>query len=113
MHELSLAESLIATVEKTAQNARAQRVKTIRLALGALAHVDAQTLLFCCALVARDGVAAGATYEVTTLAVHACCSACNQAVELHSLAQSCPQCGSHLSVPGGGDEMRIVEIVID
>ncbi|BEV70865.1 MULTISPECIES: hydrogenase maturation nickel metallochaperone HypA [unclassified Paludibacterium] len=112
MHELMLAESVVRIVEQTASRAGASKVTRVRLALGALAHVDADALLYCCQLVARDGPAAGAEYEVERPPAEAWCANCLQLVSPVALAAPCPQCGGFQLDIRAGEEMQVLEIAV-
>ncbi|MBV8047149.1 MAG: hydrogenase maturation nickel metallochaperone HypA [Paludibacterium sp.] len=112
MHELMLAESVVRLVEDTARQAGAKRVTRVRLALGALAHVDPDALLYCCELVARDGVAAGAVYEVDRPAAEAWCANCLRIVVPAAAGASCPDCGGFELDIRAGEEMRVIDIAV-
>lgn len=67
MHEMSLAEGVLQIVETTAAEAGCERVKEIRLEIGALAGVEVEALRFCMDAVLRNGPAEGAAvvFEIT------------------------------------------------
>lgn len=112
MHELMLAESVLQIVERTARQAGAKRVTRVRLALGALAHVDADALLYCCQLVARDGPAAAAEYQVESRPAEAWCANCLQLVTPVALGAPCPGCGGFALEIRAGEEMQVLEIAV-
>jgi hydrogenase nickel incorporation protein HypA/HybF len=112
MHELTMAESVISMVESAARQAQAQRVIRVRLALGMLAHVEPDTLLYCCELVGRDGVAAGAIFEIERTPAAAWCNVCLKTVALGAIGAPCPECGGYQLNITAGDEMRVVEIAV-
>ncbi|TDR79645.1 hydrogenase maturation nickel metallochaperone HypA [Paludibacterium purpuratum] len=112
MHELMLAESVVRLVESTARQAGAERVTRVRLALGALAHVDPDALLYCCELVARDGPAAGAVYEVERPPAVAWCANCLTEVTPPAVGAPCPGCGGFQLDIRAGEEMRVIDIAV-
>jgi hydrogenase nickel incorporation protein HypA/HybF len=112
MHELTLAESVVRLVENAARQAGAARVTRVRLALGALAHVDSDALLYCCQLVARDGVAAHAVYEVERPPAEAWCANCLRTVQPEAVGAPCPECGDFRLEIRAGEEMRVIEIAV-
>ncbi|MCS6773263.1 MAG: hydrogenase maturation nickel metallochaperone HypA, partial [Thermoflexales bacterium] len=61
MHELSIALSLVESVESAARQAGAQRVTRIQLQLGALSGVVKEALLFSYDIAAQGTLAEGAT----------------------------------------------------
>jgi len=113
MHELTLAERAVALAEEVARRADARRITRIRLAIGALAHVDADTLTYCCGLVARDTLAEGAEITTERVAGQAWCANCKQQVALSHAADACPHCGGHGLEITDGDQMRILDISIE
>ncbi|TJZ74219.1 hydrogenase maturation nickel metallochaperone HypA [Chitiniphilus eburneus] len=112
MHELSLAENVIRIVEAAAQQARARRISRVRLGVGALAHVEAETLQFCCGLAARQTMLADAVFEVERMPGRAHCNGCGQDVALERIGLPCPQCGGFDLLVTAGEEMQVLEIVV-
>lgn len=113
MHELSLAERVIGIVEGAARKAGARRVTRIALAIGALAHVEAETLQYCCEVVSRGTLAEGARIEVERTPGRAWCEACQAEVELEQLGMPCTTCGGFRLKVTDGDQMRVVDVVIE
>ena len=58
MHEMSLAEGILQIVEDTARANAAAQVRAVLLEIGALSHVEEQSLRFCFDAVTRGTVAA-------------------------------------------------------
>ncbi|GAA5786340.1 putative hydrogenase nickel incorporation protein HypA [Chitiniphilus shinanonensis] len=112
MHELSLAENVIRIVENAARQARARRISRVRLGVGALAHVEPDTLQFCCELAARQTLLAEAVFEVERMPGRAHCNGCNQDVALKRIGLPCPQCGSFDLRVTAGEEMQVLEVVV-
>ena len=112
MHELSLAENVIRIVESAAKQSRAQRVTRVRLAIGALAHVDADTLQFCCGLAARQTMLEGAEFAVERTQGQAHCNSCEKDVVLERVGLPCPLCGSFDLQVTAGEEMQVLDISI-
>ncbi len=61
MHELGLTRNIVSIV---AEHAGAQRVRRVRLAIGALACVERESLTFCFGIVAEGTVLDGAELEI-------------------------------------------------
>ena len=110
MHELTLAESMMEIVERAAAQAGVEKVVRVRLSIGALAHVESEALLYCCEVVSRGGVAAGACFEVDRPPGRAQCNACGQDFALDHLALGCPHCAAHNLLVLDGEQMKVVEI---
>ncbi len=112
MHEMALAEGMIAIVEETARKNDAARVAIVRLELGALSHVEREALLFCFDAVTRGGVAAGARLDIAVTPGAAWCLPCGERVPLARRGDACPRCGGYQLEVVAGDEMRVTEIEV-
>lgn len=112
MHEMSLAEGVLQIVEDTARAHAARQVRSVLLEIGALSHVELQSLHFCFDAVTRGTVADGARLEVQAVPGRAWCMPCGQSVPLARLGDACPHCGSYQLQVTAGEEMRIREIEV-
>ena len=112
VHELSLAERTLKTVEAVAARHHATQVQKVRLEIGLLAHVDADALLYCCQLVSRGGCAAEATFEVVRPVGKGWCGTCCDTVEITRIGEACPRCGNFDLRIEAGEELRILDIVV-
>jgi hydrogenase nickel incorporation protein HypA/HybF len=113
MHEMALAESVIRIVEDTARKNAATAVRTVRLEIGCLSHVEPDALRFAFEVVKRNGLAHGARLEIHATEGSAWCMRCSDTVPLARLGDACPRCGSYQLQVAAGDEMRVKEIEID
>jgi hydrogenase nickel incorporation protein HypA/HybF len=113
MHELTLAEHAMGIVEAAARKAEAKRVTRIRLSIGVLAHVDPDTMQYCCEVVSRGSLAEGAQIEVERAPGLAWCGTCNAEVALKQVGEPCPQCGGYQLKITDGDQMQVVDISIE
>ena len=112
MHEVALAEGVLRIVQRAAAANAGARVRTVRIELGALAHVEPESLAFCFDAVTRGSVAEGATLEITRTAGVAWCMPCGGRTALARLGDACPRCGSHQLQILEGEEMRVREIAV-
>jgi hydrogenase nickel incorporation protein HypA/HybF len=112
MHELSLAERVLRIAEQAAQQAGAQRVTRVRLAVGALAHVAPDTLQFCCELAARGTPLEHTEFTVEQTPGAAWCEPCGQTVALQRVGQACPHCGGYALRITGGEDMQVLDIAV-
>ncbi len=67
MHEMSLCESIVQTLEKEAGAQQFNRVKTVWLEIGMLAGVEIDAMRFCFDVVTNGTLAAGAALEIDSL----------------------------------------------
>lgn len=113
MHEVSLAESILQTIEEAAQNHGIVRVRTVRLEIGQLACVEQESLRFSFDMVMRGSIAEGARLEIIESLGQGRCNKCAQHFTLAALYEACPSCGSYDVSVTGGDRMRIVDLEVE
>ena len=82
MHELSLAEGIIEFGDRTAKANNVHRIKKVRIAVGELAGVDIESLVFAWLSVRRGGCADQAELEIERPAGRAWCIDCSKEVAL-------------------------------
>ncbi|OIO69739.1 MAG: hydrogenase maturation nickel metallochaperone HypA [Zetaproteobacteria bacterium CG_4_9_14_3_um_filter_49_83] len=112
MHELSLCESVIELIEEQARQQCFERVKTVRLEIGALAGVEIEAMLFSFDAAARDSLAEGAKLDIIRIAGLAICPVCEKQVEVSARFDVCPDCAHYPLQIVAGEEMRIKELEV-
>ena len=113
MHEMSLAEGVLAIIEDHAAKSGFARVKTVWLEIGALSGVETEAMRFCFDAVTRGSLAEGAALEIDATPGEAWCLPCGDRVALAQLGDPCPRCGSFQLTVTRGDAMRVKDIAID
>lgn len=102
MHETALAEGILRIVRGEAKRCGVRRVTEIRLAVGLLSAVEAESLRACFELLAEGGVAEGAKLRIDPAPLPARCRSCGHGFELHVRRFVCPRCsGPELDLDGG------------
>ena len=112
MHELSICESIIAVIEDQAKTESFSRVNRVWLEIGPLAGVELEALHFSFDVVARGGVADGATLEVIETLATGWCSHCSKSVPVKERYDPCPTCGRYQVRITGGEELRIKNLEV-
>jgi len=112
MHEMSLAESIVQIAEETARAHGGSRVSLVLLEVGRLAGVEIDALRFCFDAASRSGPVEGAALVIEQPEGTAWCLPCGGTVPLGSLADPCPDCGSHQLQVTGGTQLRVREVEI-
>ncbi|WP_085026043.1 hydrogenase maturation nickel metallochaperone HypA [Ensifer aridi] len=112
MHEMSLMESVIEIVCETARLNGARRIKSVRLDIGVLSHVDSDALLFCYEAVRRGTLAGRAKLEINRIAGEGWCLDCGKTVALQERFGACPDCGRHRVQMTAGDELKIRDMEV-
>ena len=113
MHEMALAESIVELVRDQASRDAFARVRTIRLSIGVLSHVEPRALEFGFDVVAKGTVAQGARLAIERPAGTGWCTDCSETIDVAARGDECPRCGGHKWMLTGGDEMRVVELEVD
>lgn len=109
MHEMALAQ---AVVELAVEHAEGAKIRVVRLALGALSHVEPRALEFGFDVVAKGTAAEGAKLTIDRPAGTAWCVDCSASVAVSGHEDPCPQCGGFKWMLTSGDEMRVVELEV-
>lgn len=110
---MALAQSIVELVEEHARRDSFTRVRTVRLAIGALSHVDPDAIAFGFDVVARGTVAEGAKLAIDRPRGTAYCTDCAKTVEVAAHGEPCPSCGGFKWMLVGGDEMRVVDLEVE
>lgn len=113
MHEMALCMSLAELVEEEARRNGAARVRTVRLEVGALAHVEPEALRFCFDAVTRGTLAEAAALDIILVPGEGWCLDCGQGVPLKERFGACPLCGRHHVQMTQGDDLRLKELEIE
>lgn len=113
MHEMAMSESLVEIVEEEGRKHGFTKVRTIRIELGALGHVEPEALRFCFDAVTRGTIAEGAHLDIVTVAGAGLCLDCGQTVPLTERFGACPACGTYHVQMTAGDDLRIKELEVD
>ncbi|WP_341676989.1 hydrogenase maturation nickel metallochaperone HypA [Niveibacterium sp. SC-1] len=105
MHELALAEEVALIVD--AHSESLVRVTSITLAIGELAGVEVEALLFALESTLLGGKAAQAEILVETVPGRARCGKCGTEQALHTRFDSCEACGAFGLRILQGDAMQV------
>jgi hydrogenase nickel incorporation protein HypA/HybF len=112
MHEMSLCESIVQTLEEQAGVQQYQQVQVVRLLIGALSGVEESALRFGFDVVTRGTLAEGAQLEIEHVAAQAWCLPCAKTVEIQQRYDACPSCGSYQLQVTAGEELQIKELEV-
>ncbi|MBX5491011.1 MAG: hydrogenase maturation nickel metallochaperone HypA [Chloroflexi bacterium] len=104
MHEMALAEGILAAVLDLAEG---QPVRRVRLRVGALQHVTTDSLQFAFQLAAEDTAAADAVLELQPVPARLRCRRCGAAHAVAGPPFLCVACGASDVSVAGGDELLI------
>ena len=112
MHELSLAEDMLTTLQERAKADGFEQVKTVWLEVGKLSHVDAQAMTFCFDAVMSGTLAEGAKLEIIATSGKGQCRHCHQVSQIEHLYAPCSYCGEFGLEVVQGDQIRIKSVEV-
>jgi hydrogenase nickel incorporation protein HypA/HybF len=108
VHEMAITQSVVAAVSEHVGNGRATRV---RLEIGKLSGVVADSVRFCFDLATAGTPLEGALLEIVETPGLAYCRACQREVDIDDLIPLC-ECGSADLELRGGHELKINEVEV-
>ena len=114
MHELYLAESIIAIVSDYAARNRFKKVNTILLSCGRLSCIEPKTLQFAFDVQSPNTPAEGAALEFKIIPAAIHCFSCEKDLEVNAHTGICPSCGgAEVALTAGTEELQILEMDVD
>jgi hydrogenase nickel incorporation protein HypA/HybF len=108
VHELAIAEGVVDTVTQRLPGAR---ISSVRLEIGVLSGVVADSIRFCFDLATEGTGLEGATLEITEPPARCRCRACGTEFQPDPPIILCP-CGSADVAVLGGDELKILSVQV-
>jgi hydrogenase nickel incorporation protein HypA/HybF len=108
MHELAITEGVVAAVSERLPDAK---IICVRLEIGALSGVVADSVRFCFDLVTEGTSLEGARLEIVQSPANCQCRSCGQEFEPDGLIALCP-CGSADAAVLAGAELRILSVQV-
>jgi hydrogenase nickel incorporation protein HypA/HybF len=113
MHEFSLAGEVIKLAEYEAEKNHARLVSEITIEVGNMSGVEAEAFETALGLLSEGSVLDKACLNIVRLKGKGICTACNQEFEIDKRIDTCPECHSFPSEVRGGDEFRVVSLLIE
>lgn len=113
MHEFSLAVEVIKVAEQVAQQNRASTVDEITIEVGNLSGVEADAFESALGLLTEGSILGKAKLNIIRLKGRGFCIDCKKEYEMTGRIDTCPVCHSFPSEIRGGNEFRIVSLLVD
>jgi hydrogenase nickel incorporation protein HypA/HybF len=110
MHEVSIMQSVLDTVERIAQEQKLERVTALYLRVGILSGVVRESLEFAFEALSDDTCAAGAEMVIETVPAIFRCTKCGKEHHFVKFQFDCPDCQGPLTLAGGGRDLEITRI---
>ena len=107
MHELSIARSVISSVEKICQDDHLDKVKEVTLEIGAMSGVSKSALLFCWPLATKQTLLEESQLVIDEIPLTLECMSCNRQSNPGVFVMCCEYCGSSQVKVQRGNELKI------
>lgn len=113
MHELSLAGEVIKLAEYEAEKNSALAVNEITIEVGNFSGVEADAFEFALGLLSEGSILEKANLNIVRIKGKGICNACDREFEMDNRIDTCPGCNSFPSEIRGGNEFRVVSLLIE
>ena len=113
MHEFSLAMEVINLAGREAEKHNARVIQEISIEVGSLSGVEADAFESALGLLVPDSILSNARIAIMRTNGTGRCDACEQDFEMSQRMAVCPACHCFPSTVSGGQEFRVVSLVIE
>ena len=113
MHEMSIAQNLIAILEDEMVKNKASRLRAVRLNIGEMSGIVPEALKTCFEIITAKSNMKGAVLKMDIAPLIGYCRKCEEEFKIMEYDFSCPECDSTDIDIISGREMNIVEIEVD
>ena len=112
MHELSIATSVIDTVEEYASKENAIIVNYIELDIGELSGVVIEALNFAMTEVVKNTICSNADIKINSIKAKAKCMKCGHVFEISDIYSVCEKCNNFDNEIIQGKELNLKKILV-
>ncbi len=113
MHELAITQDMFDIVMKQAAEATAQKVTRVKLVIGEMTGVVADSVQFYFDLLSKGTIAEGATINIKPVPAKVKCRTCGRESELKPFDFTCPHCGGTSLEVVAGNELVVESIEVE
>jgi hydrogenase nickel incorporation protein HypA/HybF len=113
MHELSLAEEVIKLAQNEAEKNKARSVSEITIEVGNICGVEAEPFQSALGLLSEGTILENACLNIVIIKGKGICISCDYEFEMDLRMDTCPKCGSFPAEIRGGNEFRVVSLLIE
>ena len=113
MHEGSLTEDLFEHVLIHAREAKAKRVTRVKVTIGALSDMTAESIQFYWDSMAPGTIAEHAALEFDSAPGTASCNTCGEKFEIVEAYAACPKCGAFPVTVTGGNGVYLSSLEVE
>ncbi|MFI5187519.1 MAG: hydrogenase maturation nickel metallochaperone HypA [Chitinophagales bacterium] len=112
MHELSIAQSILAIAENAAPKNKAV-VTGVSLQIGQLSGIEIEPLKFALSVIKENTILQDADLDIEIIKGEAECTICKTVFPMDHFGSSCPQCGSYFVKVLKGREMKVINLTVN
>ncbi len=113
MHELSFAENIVDIIHQSVPDDELENVRIVRLKIGTLSGVVADSLDFCFTAISAQTRLAKARLEIDQIPFTVLCDTCKKTFLNDIGFVVCPECGGTDTTVVAGRELQVTEIELD
>lgn len=113
MHELSIMMEAVRMAVESAQSAGAQRITGVKLRIGELSGVVAESMQFAWEAVREGTMAEAALLEIQAVPAAGWCKFCQREFEVLDWLSECPRCHNPASELRRGREIEIAAVEVE
>lgn len=113
MHELSLAAEVIKLVQKEAGLNHATAISEITIEVGNISGVEAEPFESALRLLTEGTLLEKAFLNIVKIKARGNCLNCKSDFDMNYRVDTCPECGSFPAEIKGGNEFRVVSLLIE
>jgi hydrogenase nickel incorporation protein HypA/HybF len=113
MHEFSLAGEVIKLACDEAEKHNALTVSEITIEVGNFSGVEAEAFESALGLLSEDSILEKARLNIVRIKGKGICPACYKEFEMDQRMDTCPECNLFPSEIKGGNEFRVVSLMIE
>ena len=113
MHELSLAQGILNIVKEHVPPQRIAAVRRVRVDIGRLSGVVADSLDFCFTALVAETSLQESRLELNTIPLRLACADCQETFESAGDVFHCPSCGGSRTTVVSGMELQVAEIELE
>jgi hydrogenase nickel incorporation protein HypA/HybF len=113
MHELSVANSIISSLEKLKDENGFQILRKVELSIGRLSGIDTEALRFALESLRKDTILGDAQLEIREAYLRIKCNDCGEETAIRDFNFKCDFCGKADYEIISGDSLELTEIEVD
>ena len=113
MHEFSMAIEVIKLAQREAEKNSASVIQEITVEVGDLSGVEADAFETALEMLVKGSILENATISILRTSGKGKCNSCNTEFEMNHRMATCPQCQCFPSEISGGEEFRVVSLMVE